>query len=82
MKTEKSKFRIKKIDPPEFRPYYICEERHWLWGWNSMFIVGGMFGRRDQTFESEDDAKYAIQLELEKRKGDSVEIVWEGRLNE
>jgi hypothetical protein len=77
MKSNKPKYRIKKITKPECQPYYVCEERHWLWGWNDMFIVYG-FGRYNQTFSSEEDARKRIEKEIEKRKGDTVKIIWKG----
>lgn len=79
MKNEKPKFRIKKVEPVVGNPYYLCEERHWLWGWGDMFIVGGFEERWNQRFSSEEEAKCAIELESKKRKGNKIKIVWEGR---
>lgn len=76
MKTEKPKFRIKKNSRPNFKEFYVCEERHWFWGWRKMlFLIGNEFSTK--KFYSINDAQYEIDLEIKRRKGDLVEIVWE-----
>lgn len=79
----KSKFRIKQItEPNSTSSYYVCEERHWLWGWGDMFVVGGYEGSGswNQHFDTENEAKEEIKKELNRRKGRDVKIVWEGKL--